>query len=77
MADSESVTNRILRDIQRTLVGLTARFDAQREELTEIRGEVARLGARIDSMRDELKEGFRQQHAVLAHNSILITSAHL
>jgi hypothetical protein len=52
----ENLTLRILRDIQRTLAGYAAQFDAQREATDALRAEVF-------AMRSRMEQGLRQQHA--------------
>lgn len=77
MADeTENLTIRLLRDIQRTLASHGAELTSLREEVGGLRGEMGQfrgeIRAEIDTLRKDLRAAINQQHAVLANNGALI-----
>jgi hypothetical protein len=67
---------RILRDIQRSLAGVTSRLDSQRASIDSLREQMSRefggVRGEIAALRDRVEESLHRQDAILVNNSVLI-----
>lgn len=60
----------MLRRMDRALIGLGARLDAMDENIAGIRQEIHGLRGQFEALREDVRSAVRQQHAILANNSV-------
>jgi hypothetical protein len=67
---------RILRDIQRSIAGITARLDSQRASIDALRDHMLRefggVRGEIAALREHVQESLHRQDAILVNNSVLL-----